>query len=152
MSIFRRFVSAVKGGVWLVRPQGLRHQMEYVERQLDHVHGLFDHWQERFSELFTSFQRQAQSVLPDVVERQQQLGDKLSQLNAGFGAREARITKWLMDLEQNSRQILEALKTQQEQIDQLREALKVHMSASTNHVDPMSSPAQEAQAARECVG
>ncbi len=136
MSILRRFVSALKGAVWLVRPHGLRQQMNYVEHQLDSVHSLFDHWRDRFTELFSNFERQAQAVLPDVVERQHQLGDKLSQLNAGFGAREARLTKWLMEIEQQGKQLLEELKSQQEQLARLREMVQERSSpGSPNHRD-----------------
>jgi len=133
VSIFRRLVSAAKGVIWVIRPQGLRHQLNYVETQLDHVHTLFDHWQQRFNDLFIHFERQAQAVLPDVVERQNQLGDKLSQLNAGFGAREARITKWLMEIEQHGRQLLDDLKSQQEQISRLEAALQGRSLADQNH-------------------
>jgi hypothetical protein len=105
-----------------------------LEGQLAHVHTLFDHWQQRFNDLFHHFERQAQAVLPDVVERQTQLGDKLSQLNAGFGAREARITKWLMDIEQHGRQVLEELRAHQEQILRLETAIKTPARSEQNHL------------------
>jgi hypothetical protein len=118
--------------------------MNYVENQLDGVHGLFDHWQERFSELFARFDRQAQAVLPDVVERQNQLGDKLSQLNAGFGAREARLTKWLMEIEQQCRQLLEELKAQQEQVAQLQSTLREQTGSTPEAVEAAERQAMEA--------
>jgi hypothetical protein len=119
----KRLVALLKGYLWLARPSGLRHQIDYLERQQDGMHGLFDQWQERFRDLFTRFEQQAQAILPDVLERQQQLGDKLSQLNAGFGAREARLTKWLIELQENGRAILDELRKQQEAVAQLRAAV-----------------------------
>jgi hypothetical protein len=142
VGVFRRLTNAVKGAVWLVRPQGLRHQLDYLENQLDGVHTLFDHWQERFNELFARFERQAQAVLPDVLEKQQQLGDKLSQLNAGFGAREARLTKWLMELEQNGRELLEEMKSHQEQIAKLQTALREQASRGRDMVNHEAEPAE----------
>jgi hypothetical protein len=123
VGVLRRAVAAVKGTVWLTRPSGLRQQIDYVEKQLDGFHGLFDQWEARFSELFARFEQQAQAVLPDVLERQQQMSDKLSQMNSGFGAREARLTKWLADLHKSTRQMIDELKHQEAQIARLHEVL-----------------------------